>query len=324
MESIEDYDDEEAGEYGIPSVGIETYSEDGRKHLDDLYTAYLRLAYEHDWEMETVFRQRDEIGEGELILPVFSFTTKLQGPALWILSGIHGEEPAGPNAIAEELSRIGVLGKDIPMVVIPLCNPKGYRHNWRFQSTAKREYKSAKHSDGGVSISDADHMLLKIDGSHEPRLPIAACRECDAFMQYILKRAQTHPPVMALDFHEDEDAECTAPYIYSNGPKNFDDPIAKEVVRILSCAGMPLWMEGRTRFGERVVGGVIAETHDGSVDEFLAAKKVWSGDQIVPGPGARSAVVIETPVVGFELPERVHAHRAVLQALLELWRRGNM
>lgn len=319
MEAIKYFDDEETQEYGIPPVDVETYSEDGRLSLDDLYTSYLRLADEHGWQMDTMFRQRDDIGEGGLILPVFSFCTSKEGPALWILAGIHGEEPAGPNAIAEELDRIGVLGKHLPMVVIPLCNPKGYRRNWRFQHTPKREYKSAKHPDGGVSVSDADHALLALDGSPRPRLGHPACPECDLLTRYILKRSMTHPPVLFLDFHEDEDDACSAPYIFSNGPLNTDDLVAKEVVKILRDSGMSMWREGATRFGERIIGGIAAGTYDGSIDEFLAAKEVWNNGAVVAGPGAKSAVVIETPVVGIPLEKRIAAHRAVLQKLPELW-----
>lgn len=128
MEAIE-YADGEGAEYCTPSVHVETYSEDGRDSLDDLYGAYLRLADEHGWEMETIFRQQDDLGDGTLILPVFSFRTACQGLALWIVSGAYGDHPAGPMALAQELDRIGVLGNTIPMVVIPLCNPKGYRQN---------------------------------------------------------------------------------------------------------------------------------------------------------------------------------------------------
>lgn len=303
---------------GIP-MHMETYGEDGRRSLDDLYTAYLRLAEEYGWRMETVFRQRDVIGDRELLLPVFSFITPLQGPALWLLSGIHGEEPAGPNAIVEELDRIGVLGKEVPMVVMPLCNPKGYRRNWRFQDTAAREYKSLSHPDGGVSVSDTEHMVIAPDHSGRPRLSTPLSPECDTFTRYVLERAQSHPPVVVLDFHEDEE-QCMAPYIFTNGPRNEYDPIAKEVVRILGDAGMPLWMDGRTRFGHEVIGGVVANVYDGSIDELLAAKEVWSNGQIVPGPGARSVVVIETPITGIALPKRIQAHRAVLGALPELWK----
>ena len=78
-------------------------------------------------------------------------------------------------------------------------------------------------------------------------------------------------------------------------------------------------MEGKTRFGEEVIDGVVMHTHDGSIDELLAAREVWSGGQIVPGPGARSTVVIETSTVGIPLVKRVHAHREIIRALPKLW-----
>ncbi|MBI3336398.1 succinylglutamate desuccinylase/aspartoacylase family protein [Candidatus Peregrinibacteria bacterium] len=164
--AIEYFDDEEAGEYGgAPSVEVKTYSEDGRGSLDELYTEYLRLADEHGWEMETVFCQRDDIEDGALILPVFSFRTKRHGPALWIVSGIHGDEPEGPMALVEVLDRIGALGNTIPMVVVPLYNPKGYRRN-----------------------SDSQSRLQQNE---------------DVLKEYVLRRSDTHPPQMTLNIHGD-------------------------------------------------------------------------------------------------------------------------
>ena len=46
-------------------------------------------------------------------LPILAFRTRLKGDALWIISGIHGEEPAGVNAIAKNVRYLNKLAKRI-------------------------------------------------------------------------------------------------------------------------------------------------------------------------------------------------------------------
>jgi len=104
--------------------GISTYNKDGRKSFYELLSQFFKLK-EAGWIAEKVYDSKslDEFG---INLPSFCFKTKKKGKALWILSGIHGEEPAGPNAIAENIAFLIELGKKIPIVLFPLCNPVGY------------------------------------------------------------------------------------------------------------------------------------------------------------------------------------------------------
>jgi hypothetical protein len=37
----------------------------------------------------------------KIALPIIALRTPKKGKALWVISGIHGEEPAGPNAISD-------------------------------------------------------------------------------------------------------------------------------------------------------------------------------------------------------------------------------
>ena len=77
-----------------------------------------------------------------------------------MLSGIHGEEPAGPNAIAANLASLTQLADaGVPIVVIPLANPKAYRHNWRYPNTPERDWKKG----GGYSVGDAEYLLPDLE-----------------------------------------------------------------------------------------------------------------------------------------------------------------
>ena len=67
-----------------------------------------------------------------LPLPVIALRSPTHGPAIWILAGIHGEEPAGPIAVADAIDDIAKLGAMRPVVLMPLLNPHGYARNWRY------------------------------------------------------------------------------------------------------------------------------------------------------------------------------------------------
>ena len=69
-------------------------------------------------------------------LPIIALRSPKKGPAIWVLAGIHGEEPAGPNAVAAAIADIAMLGEHRPVVLLPLLNPHGYARNWRYLNVA--------------------------------------------------------------------------------------------------------------------------------------------------------------------------------------------
>lgn len=271
---------------------VDCYHEDGRKPLVELYRSYVRLAEEYGWEMEDLYSQTREVASGEEIpFPILSFRTQVQGPALWVLSGIHGEEPAGPNAFAENIEVFGELGeRGIPLVALPLCNPKGYSLNWRFPNTADRKYASADNPEGGVSVGDMNVSGLT-DG--------------------IVRLCGTYPPFLVLDHHEDEFVQGC--YLYVQRTGGTDDSLVRKILVAMEGVGMPLTQQDQTRFGEPIINGVVAcdengdPIHDGSIDDLLFSS-----------PNAPHVFVIETPAQG-PLPARVRAHAAVFHALPRLW-----
>jgi uncharacterized protein (DUF885 family) len=252
-----------------------------------------------------------------------SWRTPHRGEALWILSGIHGEEPAGPNAIAanlDSLTRLAASG--VPIVVIPLANPNAYRHNWRYPNTPERDWKTG----GGYSVGDAEHLLPDLDKGTRPRAAAAAGLETAALTRYVLRLAELYPPRLVLDLHEDELSRAGG-YIYSQGRQAEDNPAGAEIVRLLQSSGIPLRESGKTRFGETIVQGVISRDdqggpiRDGSIDELLAATEVFVDGAKVRGPSAHTVIVVETPAfAGSQFDLRVAAQGAVVQHAGNLWR----
>ncbi|MDO8467459.1 MAG: hypothetical protein Q7S56_00720 [Nanoarchaeota archaeon] len=298
-----------------------TYSRDNRTPIEKLYRSYLKLADSPKWIVEEIdFHVAEKKGK-KLLFPVFSFRTKKRGKAVWIISGIHGEEPAGPITIAKNIYLFEKLAKEgIPVVLIPLANPTGYFRNWR--------YLSHPHSwIIGKSIGDSGHLLLT---DNKPRRKKPRSFEADIFATYVFDLTREYPPLFVLDFHEDNiktigqdtyykyyKGDPARTYIYSQGKFGSKDLIAREIIEIMRAYGHPLSMTGyaETRFKEKIVNGIVAGVKDSSIDELLAANRIFLDGKIVRGPSASSVIVIETLTNDFPLKHRVKIHEDILHSI---------
>lgn len=303
-----------------PAPVAADYIADGRLPLATIMGRFESLSSRYGWQSETVYAYPDSKD-----MAIKAWRTPHRGEALWILAGIHGEEPAGPNAIAGNVPVIAELAASgVPVVVIPLANPQAYRHNWRYPNTAERDWKK-----GGYSVGDAEYLLPDLEQGTKPRAAAVSGPETLALTQYVLRLAQQYPPRLVLDLHEDE-LSTDGGYIYSQGTRPENNPVGAEIVRLLQATGIPLRQSGKTRFGEPVVKGVISRDdqgmpiRDGSIDELLAATTVFVDGKRVPGPAARTVIVVETPAFdGSKFELRVNAHAAVVERVQELWALGS-
>jgi hypothetical protein len=294
------------------------YVADGRAPLEVLARRFAELETKHGWTAETVYAYPNAPG-----LEIKAWRTSSTGPALWVLSGIHGEEPAGPNAIARELDALVAFARSgVPVVVVPLCNPRAYRQNWRYPNTAERDWKKG----GGYSVGDSEYLLPDLETGRQPRAAQAPGPETLALTRFVLQLAERYPPKLVLDLHEDE-LSGDGGYIYSQGRRADANPAGIEIVRLLQDTGIPLRRSGQTRFGETIVDGVISRDdqggpiRDGSIDELLAATQVFVEGDLRPGPAADTVIVVETPAfAGARLEQRVAAHAAVVRNVGTLWR----
>jgi len=280
-----------------------SYREDGRHTLWELYKRYSKL--EDGWSREVIYWQKSTEGE----FPALLFKTKKKGPALWVLSGIHGEEPAGPNALYENINILQQLkNENIPVVFIPMCNPLGYFKNWRYPN----EYRDYNN---GTSVGDSEHLLFNDD--YHPRRLSPACSDADQLTKAVLKNINPRPPILSMDFHEDEDSRGsnTFSYIYSQGKMGVADPIAKMVVEILTGHDVLLQKNGVTRFGDIIVDGIVNASKDGSIDELLASNVIYKNNSMILKHPTKTVIVVETPSVGVPLEKRVIAHSEIIHHL---------
>jgi hypothetical protein len=298
-----------------PAASVD-YTADGRATLSQLSARYESLAKQHGWQHEIIYAYPDEPG-----LAIRAWRSSHSGPALWLLAGIHGEEPAGPNAIAQQLeSVVRLADAGVPIVLIPLCNPRAYRSNWRYPNTAERDWRK-----GGYSVGDSENLLPDLEQGTGPRAPAAPGPDTAALTQFALRMSESYPPQLVLDLHEDE-LSTEGGYIYSQGSRPDASPVGAAIIRLLKDAGIPIRTSGRTRFDEPIVDGVIsrddkgAPIRDGSIDELLASTEVFVDGAKARGPAAPTVIVVETPAfAGSNFELRVDAQGAVVRQLLKLW-----
>lgn len=287
---------------------LKTYSQDGRLSIEKLYQSFQELEKKFGWIVEKIYEQKVE----ETFLPILGLRTPKEGQALWLVAGIHGEEPAGPIALTQNVEFLGRLGEKIPLVLLPLCNPSGYLRDWSYPTQRRDEAETRI----GASVGDSRHLLPDLKNSQKPRLEKPICPEAEAITSWVVKRAKKYPPRLAIDFHEDEDKSGKDPYIFFNGEKGADDPLAKKVVEILLKNGFSLQMQGKTEKGEEIRNGVVANIVDSSIDELLSAKRIILEGKQALGPSAEKVVVVETRTIGVPLEKRVKAHGEILRSLL--------
>lgn len=306
-----------AGLLALPACAAgPEYVKDGRETLAALEQRYDSLLGGQEWRTDVIYRY--PVADGPAIR---AWRTRSEGPALWVISGLHGEEPAGPNAIAREIEAVARLaGAGVPVVLMPVSNPEAYRRNWRYPNTAERDWRK-----GGYSVGDSEYLLPDLETGDRPRAARPSGPETEAYTRYVLDLARRYPPLLVIDLHEDE-LSTEGGYVYSQGVRADGNPVVAEVTRLLRDSAIPIRRDGRTRFGEPIVDGVVsrddqgAPIRDGSIDELLSAPEVHVDGRRVPGPSAPTVIVVETPAyAGSKLELRVGAHAAVVRSLRELW-----
>jgi hypothetical protein len=231
--------------HAVPGVG------DGRPSIADVHGSCDALLGS-GWRRVEITAQVTEAGES---LPIPAYLNAASVDHV-LIGGIHGREPAGAIALSRYAARLAELGRSRSILLLPLLNPWGYSRHLRY-------------GPHGQSVSDSDHLL--------GRSAAPACPEAAAITTFILEATRINPGAAVLDLHEDPvyeapeyQLEAAGSYLYVSGDGGLKHPVAQRVYRCLEASVFPLIKEGVTRFGEKLVDGVIVDTEDGSIDELLA------------------------------------------------------
>ena len=301
-----------------------SYVADGRLPLAQLYSKYEELV-KKGWQKEIICIQKRNTPSGIIEFPIYAYLSpKTAGGQgyLWIMGGVHGEEPAGPNAFVQEIEFIGSLPEinRIPVVFIPLLNPDGYSRNWRYANERRDTTK-------GLSVTDSEHLLPKIDDPTKPRRLEAVSETTQKITRWILDTSLDRQPILVMDHHEDEMepdlqySDSKSLYSYASGESEILRPLSIIIVNCLTDNNVILTRSGTTRAGETIENGFVINTADGSVDEMLSSGQYFVDGQIHSKKPARAVFVIETTLYKdgkIPLGERVRAHRAIIKIYSDL------
>lgn len=279
--------------------------------ISELYLSFGKLENK-GWSMQKVCESFSRINNN-LLLPIISLHNNKSGPALWIIAGIHGEEPAGPTMLARNIDYIARELSDIPTLILPLCNPQGYLLNQRYLDETFL-------GEEVLSVGDAEHMLL--NDSRNSYRSEATNDESVNITEYLLNESTIRPPALVIDLHEDN--HLVGGYIYSQGTNSSHRKNAQKIL-----AGMEKFVNiqryGVTRFhtddiNEKIIEGVIDPVRDGSIDEFIAAKHLFYDGKIQKGIGAKTVYTIETASKDIALEKRVLAQQSALYTAINMMR----
>jgi hypothetical protein len=265
----------------VPDIG------DGRPPIADIHGRCDALLAS-GWRRVEIAAQITERGES---LPIHAYFNSTSVDRV-LIGGIHGREPAGAIALARYAGRLREPPRDEGILLLPLLNPWGYSRHLRYGPS-------------GQSVSDSDHLL--------GRTPAPACPEAAAITAFVLDAVRVNPGSAVLDLHEDPVYEAPdyhlegrGSYLYVSGDGGRTHPVARRVYRCLESSSLPLVKEGVTRFGERLVDGVVVDTEDGSIDELLARKRACC-------PVITAEIILHSETTP-PLPERVSTYLDVLDA----------
>ncbi len=275
----------------------EHYNEDNRISIKVIYSKLNQIAKNGLWNIETIYNF-----DGFESYVLYS---KITGPAIYLIAGIHGEEPAPPNAIYKKLNYINFLvEQNIPIVLYPLCNPIGYINNWRYPNIDKYDEKNV-----GNSVGDSEYLLKKNMK--------ATSVYSEALTNIVLKLSKQYVPLISIDFHEDDMIDKG--YIYSQGINGSNDIIAKKIVDKMVELKYPIMLSGKTRFNEPIINGMVSNSNDGSIDNLIASKQIFINNEIEKGPNGKHVIVVETSSKNKPIEERINIHSSIIDMLEHLY-----
>ena len=130
-------------------------------------------------------------------------TPRLAGtPGLYLSAGIHGDEPAAPEALLQWAERNAKRLAKWPLLIFPCLNPWGLRNNVRTDSQGR----------------DLNRLF------HLDKHPVVAA---------VRKITRPHRFEIALLMHEDYDAQGIYLYEVQRGRRGFGDALLRSAEKIL-------------------------------------------------------------------------------------------
>jgi len=250
-----------------------------------------------------------------LSLPIISINNNKKGPAIWILAGMYGNEPSGPNMLAQNIANIARELSDIPTLILPLCNPQGYRLNQRYLNDVVENV-------DGLKVDDASHVLLDykpnsidfVEG-YSPRSE-AQSYESEQIVSYLISESAKRPPILVIDLQE---KNSTNGHIDSYGTHRYDGKHIYSVVDAMAKA-VNVSKYNPVTSDNPTTKSIEYPINDGTITEFIAASRIIYGD-IIRGISAKTVFKTKVPTIDTSLYTQMQAQQNALYAAIEIAKR---
>ena len=131
-------------------------------HIESVIEEQRQWAEAHGWHIESI-----SVASG-LSLPAFRRTVSQPTRRIYLSTGIHGDEPAGPLAV-RELLKENVWPADADLWLCPCLNPTGFPRNTRESADRldlNRDYKSLRSPEIRAHVAWLDQ---------QPRFDLTLC-----------------------------------------------------------------------------------------------------------------------------------------------------
>ena len=165
--------------------------------IDTVLQRALAAAKAHDWSVELFPNAGD--------LPLYGFARLAKEPRLtvYISTGIHGDEPAGPLALVE-LLEANAWPSGVNLIACPCLNPTGFPNNTRENRTGTDLNRDYRHIESG----EVQAHTAWIDGLPNFDFGICLHEDWEANGFYLYELNPDNLPAVSKDVIDAVDQAC--------------------------------------------------------------------------------------------------------------------
>ena len=227
------------------------------------YTDYARRILSHESLAEVA--EYGRVLEAGKEYPLFRLTVP-GSRWLVITSGFHGEEPAGPLTLAENLPDTIAYARerDVGLRIYPCINPSGFEIGTRYNRSGEKPNNDFMRYEvtpgtwkGELALGEAFVRWVLYDGGPKETRAVRA------------DIARFPAPSAALDIHQDNYLNVLATYAYTFGDKAAYRPLMEA-----ASAHVAVIRDQKVDETNNTDADGLIEFHDGSVTDYFVRQGV--------------------------------------------------
>ena len=190
-------------------------------------------------------------------------------PWLYIFSGFHGDEPAGPMTLLTGMDKIVSMAKErgIGLRVFPCVNPIGFEQEHRYSGTQKQNNYFFQYK-----LEDGSETGELPEGQTGRRIPRKHMPKETLYLG--IKLSEIPKPTTFLDIHQDGDIKGRRFYVYSFDKEALMPIMAKCRQWATPAANVPVSTGGDVTPRKTDRDGFVLNWHDCSLSDWYYYQRV--------------------------------------------------